>query len=143
MRISEAGVELVKRWESFAPEIYICPSGEPTIGYGHVVKRGETFSSITEGEATVLLMQDMEWVEETLAETVKVDLSQGQWDALASFVFNIGETQWRRSTLLKKLNKQLFEEAANEFDKWNKADGVVLQGLVNRRKKEKEMFLSS
>jgi lysozyme len=77
-----------------------------------------------------------------VAKNIKVELSQNQIDAIASFVYNVGTGAFNKSTLLKKLNAEDFDSAANEFLRWNKVDGKVVKGLTRRREAEKELFLT-
>ncbi|NEP37557.1 lysozyme, partial [Moorena sp. SIO3B2] len=86
--------------------------------------------------------QDLESSESTVSNLVKVSLTDNQFSALVSFVFNIGPTAFRRSTLLRKLNHGDDQGAANEFLRWNKGGGRVLLGLSKRREAERKLFLS-
>jgi lysozyme len=104
MRISQEGLDLIKRHESFSATPYLCPAREWTIGFGHVILRGEIFTSITKQEAEDLLRKDAALTEICINKFVKVPLSQNQFDALASFIFNIGRRNFLDSTLLRKLN---------------------------------------
>jgi len=132
---------LIRHFEGKRLKAYQDSVGVWTIGYGHTtnVKPGQV---ITEDEAEELLRFDLEWVEKAILRNVDVPLTQEQFDALATFIYNLGETNFRRSTLLKKLNREDYAGAANEFPKWNKAGGRVLRGLVRRREAEKKLFLS-
>ncbi|WP_387440446.1 lysozyme, partial [Photorhabdus sp. RM105S] len=98
--------------------------------------------AITERQAEQFLLDDLAPVYITLENSVKVPLTQGQFDALCSFIFNCGASAFVRSTLLKKLNAGDYKGAANQFMEWNKAGGRVLPGLDARRASEKTMFLS-
>ncbi|MDF7667444.1 lysozyme [Orbaceae bacterium ESL0727] len=139
MNISNNGKQLIKSFESLQLSAYHCPAGILTIGYGHTgnVKLGQT---ISEREADCLLMQDLYQAENSINKLVKVPLSQNQYDALVSFVFNVGTMAFNKSTLLCQLNNRDYVSAANEFLRWNKANGVVLAGLVKRRQAEKMLF---
>lgn len=141
MQISQAGLDLIKSFEGFEPEAYLCPAGIWTIGYGHTgnVEEGQT---ITEEEAEELLRQDVTFAEDAVTDYVEGDLTQGQFDALVCFVFNIGVGAFRESTLLRLLNQGDSEGAAEQFLRWNKAGGKVLAGLTRRREAERELFLS-
>jgi lysozyme len=97
---------------------------------------------ITEVEAERLLRSDLQWSREAVNGYVEVPLSQEQYDALVSFVFNVGGSAFRRSTLLRKLNAYDYVGAADEFPRWNKQKGKVLRGLTNRRMYERAKFLS-
>lgn len=150
MRTSENGIELVKAFEGLHKvksdgnvRSYRCPAGRWTIGYGHThgVRSGET---ITPEEAEDLLRKDLKDCEATVERMVKVDLTQNQFDALVSFVFNLGQGSFGSSTLLRKLNRGDYEGAAEEFTRWNKArvDGELKAqpGLTRRRTAEAALF---
>jgi len=102
MKVSQTW--LIKNYESFSPVVYLCPAKKPTIGYGHVVLPGETFTRITEEQADQLLRKDVGIAENCINNYVKVTLSQNQFDALASLIFNIGINAFINSTMLKELN---------------------------------------
>jgi len=140
MKTSEQGIELIKEFEQFAAEEYICPAGKRTIGYGHVIQPGEEFGTLTEEEATELLMQDLDHFEQCVCSLVRVPISQSQFDALVSFAYNVGGMALKKSTLLKCLNAGEYDSAADEFPKWNKGGGRVLNGLIRRRAAEKALF---
>jgi len=140
MKTSQAGLDLIKEFEGFEAEPYICAGGKNTIGYGHVIKKGEAFDTITEETATALLADDVEDAEGAVNDYVHVELTQNQFDALVSFVFNIGGIAFYRSTLLKKLNKGDYEGAAKQFTRWVYAGGRKLNGLIKRRQAEMELF---
>jgi len=142
MNIGDKGLDLIKSFEGLVLTAYMpTPQDVPTIGYGHTktVKMG---MKITEQEAVILLKKDLGWVETAIDTYVTVPLNQNQYDALASFIFNIGATQFRKSTLLKKLNSGDYAGAADQLPRWNKQKGKVLNGLTRRRKAERELFLS-
>ena len=141
MMVSDEGIKLIKRWEGCRIKAYKCPAGVWTIGYGHTkgVKEGDI---ISKREAEQLLRADLSRFEKGVNRKVAVDLTQGQYDALISFSYNVGLGNFSRSTLLKKLNKEKIAEAADEFLRWNRAGGRVLDGLTARRKAERELFLS-
>lgn len=133
--------ELIKKWEKLELKAYLpTPNDVWTIGWGHThtTKPGMV---INEAQAQALFERDTAWVEAALKKYVKVPLTQNQYDALASLVFNIGEGAFAKSTLLRKLNAKDYEGAANEFPRWNKQKGKVLRGLVRRRAEEMEYFL--
>lgn len=94
------------------------------------------------GEGMAISAKDVAWVEDCVRR-VLAPISQSQFDALASLIYNIGCTAFRRSTLLKRLNAYEYDSAANEFCRWNKSGGKVIKGLGRRREAEREMFLSS
>jgi lysozyme len=133
--------ELIKKWEKLKLEAYLpTPNDVWTIGWGHThtAKKG---MRISVEQAEELFLRDVDWVNRALKTYVKVPLNQNQYDALASLIFNIGETNFTRSTLLRKLNAKDYEGAAAEFPRWNKQKGKVLRGLVRRRAEEMEYFL--
>lgn len=118
-----------------------------TIGYGNTfnydqnrrVRAGDT---ITEYQAIKYLRIAANQAANDVLDLVDVPINQNQLDSLTSFVFNVGRSQFAGSTLLKKLNAGKSKiEVANEFDKWVFDNGVRVQGLANRRKREKELFL--
>lgn len=134
--------ELIKKWEELRLEAYLpTPQDVWTIGWGHThtTKKGQT---ITKEEAQKLFDDDVKWATDAVNKHVKVGLTQNQFDALVSFVFNIGEGGFSRSTTLKRLNAGNYEGAAEAMTWWNKQDGKILRGLVRRRAEEKEYFLS-
>lgn len=142
MKISANGLGLIQAHEGLRLEAYPDPGsgGEPwTIGFGHTkgVKPGDV---ITEEEATTFLQQDIAWVEDCINQTVDVELTQNQFDALASFVFNLGCGAFKGSTLCRLLNAGNYAGAAEQFHRWTKAAGKDLPGLVKRRAHEAELF---
>lgn len=132
---------LIKKWEALRLEAYLPTKDDVwTIGWGHTagVYQG---MKITKQEAELYFDEDVAWASEAVNKLVRVKLSQNQFDALVSFVFNIGLTAFKKSTLLRKLNAGDYHGAAAEFPKWNKQAGKVLNGLVKRRAEEMEYFL--
>jgi lysozyme len=148
MKISTEGIELIKQFENFSPTWYKDSKGVWTIGYGHAGKGSEryTINRVNRNEALKILQNDISIAEAAVNKLVKVELTQNQYDALVSFVFNVGEGNFSKSTLLKKLNEKKYDEAAEEFLKWNKityqGKKIELLGLTNRRNKEKALFLA-
>ena len=148
MRISEKGLNLIKKYEGFSSKPYMCPANVPTIGYGSTYYPNGTKvkisdDEISEEEATQIL----EYIAQkdfgsAVNKFVIVDLTQNQFDALVSFAYNIGRTAFENSTLLKLLNRGEYEAAAEQFEKWNKSGGRVLSGLTKRRFDEQKLFLS-
>lgn len=144
MHITQAGLDLIKRFEGFSETVYICPGGHPTIGYGHVVKDHESYAcGISEAEAEDLLREDVQVAEKDVERLISVPLTEGQFDALVSFTFNLGGGALRRSTLRRKVNSGLHDEVPAEFMRWVKAGGKKLEGLVRRRKAEAELYAES
>ena len=140
MKTSSRGVELIKKWEGVRLKSYRDVVGVWTIGYGHT-KTTKPHQEITLKQAHELLEQDIRQHEVYVNRYVKVGITQNQYDALSSFVFNLGGGALQKSTLLKKLNQGDYKGAGSEFLKWTKAGGRELKGLVDRRKEESEMFL--
>lgn len=136
---SSKAVELIKQFEGCKLHAYKDSVGVPTIGYGHTkhVHMGQT---LTQQEADDFLYEDLDDAWQYVYSLVEVPLTQGQADALTSFVFNLGAGNLKTSMLLKKLN--MGEDASSEFGKWTHAGGKVLPGLVKRREAERELFLS-
>lgn len=142
MTTGTKGIELIKSFEGCRLEAYQDAVKVWTIGYGHTgnVKAG---MKITQEEVMKLLKSDLKKFESAVNKAVKVFLNQNQFDALVSFTYNLGAGNLKSSTLLKKLNAGDYAGAANEFTKWNKADGKVLNGLTRRRESEKALFLTT
>tara|TARA_R110002153_G_scaffold42137_2_gene120036 strand:+ start:2060 stop:2788 length:729 start_codon:yes stop_codon:yes gene_type:complete len=148
--VSEAGIRLVKKFEGLHKmgddgliRSYRCPAGKWTIGYG--ATRGvRSGMRITEGEAEERLLADLNEHAEALHRYVEVPLSQNQYDALTSFVFNVGAANFKSSTLLKRLNSGQYHDIPNQLMRWNKArvDGKLtpLRGLTRRRAAEAALF---
>lgn len=155
MNPSPACYDLIKKWEGLVDgdpdtpglEPYICPAGVPTIGWGSTWGfDGKAITmqhpAISMQEAQALLEQEVSHVEVALLRLIQAELTQGMYDALISFTYNVGSGNLQASTLRRKLNRGDVEGAAEEFPKWRKAAGRVLQGLVNRRAEERALFLS-
>lgn len=150
MQVGRAGKLLFQAWEGLELNEYIDSGGAPTIGVGHLMTRSERMSGkiIIKGKAVVyrnglttdqcwdLLDQDLDSAENTVNNAVKIGLNQNQFDALVSFVFNIGETAFRTSTLLKVLNAGNFDQVPTQLRRWIRDNGKVVKGLINRREKE-------
>lgn len=142
VKISDTGLKLIKSHEGLRLQAYPDPGtgGEPwTIGYGHT-KGVQPGDEIDEIAATALLAADVSWVEDCINESVDVALTQNQFDALCSFVFNVGCGAFKGSTLLKLLNEGNYQAASQQFGRWSKAAGKTLPGLVRRRAEEAELF---
>ncbi len=142
MQTSEKGFDLIRKYEGLRLAAYVCPGGKLTIGYGHTGPDVYEGRKIDTEEANELLEHDVERFERSVNEMVHVPMTQGMFDALISFSFNLGAGALKGSTLLKKLNSDDREAAADEFLRWNKAAGKVLAGLSARRESERELFLA-
>ena len=139
MKTSQKGLDLIKSFEGLRLSAYKDVVGVVTIGYGTTagVKMGDT---ITKERAEELLREDVARFEAQVLRMVKVPLTQGQHDALVSFVYNLGAGNLSNSTLLRLLNSGDYKGAAAQFDRWNKAGGKTLAGLVRRRAAERALF---
>lgn len=150
MRVNKAGVDLIKEFEGFSAKLYFCSGSVETIGWGHAITAEDRVNGnyerwkangITKREATQVLKQDLRVAENAVASMTKVSLTANQFSALASFTFNLGSGNFQSSTLRAKLNRGDYQGCADEFWKWRRAGGVILQGLVRRREAEKQLFL--
>lgn len=141
MTTSKKGISLIKYYEGFRNSAYYDAVGVPTIGYGTTagVRMG---TKITEKEGEALLQADVRRFENDVNRLVKVSLTQTQFDAVVSFVYNLGPTNFAGSTLLKLINQGRFDLAKDQFIRWNKAGGKVLSGLTKRRTSEATLFES-
>ncbi len=137
---STACVDLVKESEGLRLQAYFDAVGVRTIGWGHVTKNGPAL--ITEADAEQLLARDLVTAWDAVRRNVRVTLTQGQVDALTSFVFNLGENNLAKSTLLRLVNLGVMDEAARQFERWTMAGGNVLPGLVKRREAERLLFVT-
>ena len=144
MRASDKAKDLIKSYEALKLKAYKCPAGVWTIGYGHTagVKQG---MEISRQRAEDLFVNDLYTISEYPISDIfykaKVTLTQNQFDALCSLVFNIGTTNFRKSTLLKKAlvdpnDKSIY----NEFKKWNRSGKKELEGLTRRRIREANLY---
>ena len=147
MRISDAGIDFLHRWEGCFLKAYRDVKGVWTIGYGHTSAAGNPRVTsgmvITQERADAIFKADLRKFEAYVDEWVKVPLTQNQYDALVSFVYNVGPGNFKGSTLLRKLNAKDYSGAADEFLKWNKSGGRFIQGLANRRAAERQLFSRS
>ncbi|KWD05997.1 muraminidase [Burkholderia ubonensis] len=142
-RTGTQGIELIKHFEGLRLARYLDAVGKPTIGYGHLILPHERFTRpLTPAEADALLRQDLRSAELSLRKLLRVPVTQQQFDALMSFVFNLGSGRLRSSTLLRYLNAGAPARAADQFLVWNKAGGRPLAGLTRRRQAERALFLS-
>lgn len=141
MQLSAAGIEALRGYESCRLTAYRDSGGVWTIGWGHTgpdVHEGLTW---TQDQADAAFVRDTAWAQAAVRNDVAVPLTQPQFDALVSLVFNIGAGAFARSTLLRKLNAGDYRGAADEFLRWNRDNGEVVTGLAVRRAKERAMFL--
>ncbi|WP_145562995.1 lysozyme [Yersinia canariae] len=145
MQISESGINKLKVEEGERLTGYKDSRGIPTVGVGHTgVVDGKPVTVgmvITKDKSSELLRSDLSWVEKSIATNVKVPLTQNQYDALCSLIFNIGPTAFANSTVLKRLNAGDYKGAADAFLMWKKS-GNDLNILLPRRQRERALFLS-
>ena len=137
---SEKGLALTEQFEGLRLEAYQDSVGVWTIGYGHTGPDVHAGLTITQEQASALLLQDAGTAVAAVNRLVTVPLTQNQFDALVDFVFNLGSGNFAKSTLLRELNAGNTAAAAAQFLVWNRAGGVVLPGLTRRRQAEAELF---
>lgn len=145
MKTSQKGLDLIAKWEGLKLEPYYCPAKIPTIGIGSTrYADGRPVAMddppITEKEAMDLFKTTLARYEQAVERSVTGPVEQHEFDAMVSLCYNIGIGAFSKSTLVKLYNKKNKFAAAAQFLMWNKAGGVVLKGLVNRRQEEKRMF---
>lgn len=150
MRIDQAGIDFIKAAEGVKPFVYLDVAGLPTIGAGHLLTRDELTSGkimiagyaykyqdgLSDKLIDLLLKQDLQIAETAIQNNVKVDLNQNQYNALVSFVINIGIAAFKESTLLKWLNAGLHSKVPIQMRRWIYSGGQQIRGLKNRREKE-------
>ncbi len=144
--INQLGLDLIKEFEGFRSEAYLCPANIWTIGYGNTfyldgekVKRGD---KISREKAEELLKVTVQIFSDHVNKLLKIPVTSNQFSALVSLTYNIGVDAFKNSTLLKVLNQGNYTEAGNQFLRWNKANGKILEGLNKRRRRERKLFLS-
>lgn len=140
MKTSIKGLNLIKYFEGLRLHAYQCQAKVWTIGYGHT-RNVSINDFITEDKASLLLHQDVSECEKTITKHIHVSLTQNQFDALVSFVFNLGADSFKTSTLLKKINACDYDGAAQEFGRWVYSGDKINSGLERRREAEKSLFL--
>ena len=141
MKTGSKGIDLIKHFEGCELEAYKCPAGVWTIGYGHIkgVKEGMT---ITEQQAEEMLKSELNEYEGYINNLVTAELNQNQFDAMVSWVYNLGGGNLSASTLLKVLNAGDYAGVPAQMMRWNKAGGKVLEGLTRRRQAEADLFVA-
>ena len=154
MQMSQHGLSLLEQWEGFKLQVYRDSAGLPTIGVGHLLTRSELTSGkiiingvpvkyangLTQQQVNDLLAQDVRPTEQAVNDCVKVALNQNQFDALASFTFNVGIAAFRGSTLLRLLNQGQYNQVPTQLLRWTRAGGQVVPGLLNRRQNEIKLW---
>lgn len=161
MKIDKIGLEHLEKVEAKRYKSYLDSNGKPTIGIGHFLTKSELSSGkiwikgdqnkqgvfiryrngISDSDVYTILIQDLIPVESTINMAVKVPLTQNQYNALCSFVFNIGVNAFINSTLLKKLNQKEYNEIPTQMRRWIFDDGKIIKGLVNRRESDIKLWL--
>ena len=139
MQISEEGKNLIKKFEGCELEAYKCAAGVWTIGYGHI-KTAVEGMKIDQETANELFDEEMGEYETYVNTAVTVPLSQNQFDALVSWVFNLGNGNLNASTMLKVINSGDHAGVPAQIKRWNKAGGKVLEGLIRRREAEALLY---
>ena len=149
MKLSNAGIDLIKEFEGFSSKPYLCSAGVPTIGYGSTFyENGKkvkiTDPKITESRAVELILFQLKNYEKAVNTSIKVELKQNEYDALVSICYNIGVTAFKKSKLVKNINTGFKENktaiSAN-FLSWSFSKGKRITGLMNRRIKEFNLFI--
>lgn len=148
LKISEKGIALIKDAEGFSAKPYQDVAGYWTIGYGHKILETDDIypygekNLITNEEAENILLRDISWAERCVNANVSAPLTQNQYDALISFVYNVGCGNFEQSMMLKLINDGDFETASEEFKRWVYSKGRYIAGLENRRTKERQTFIA-
>lgn len=147
MQINAQGLAIIKHYEGFKSDPYVCPAGYWTIGYGSIRDKHRRrvhadTDSISTIEGEMLLLLELDEVERYVKALVNVELTENQFSALCSFVFNVGSGRFKASTLRAKLNRGDYEGASEQFKWWRKGGGRILKGLVLRRQAETDLFLA-
>lgn len=141
--LNKQSLNLIKGSEGFKPCVYKDPIGLPTIGYGHLIKPGDGFTPstcITRNAAIDLLKVDVSSASQCIDRNVKVPLNPNEHGALTSWAYNVGCKNVESSTLIKELNSGNKNAVSTELNKWTKAGGKELPGLINRRQEECKLF---
>lgn len=142
MKINQAGLDLIKKYEGFAAKKYYCPAGKPTIGFGHVIKSCEKIEDITYEQAERLLLQDLAIFENDVNKLIVSKINENQFSALVCFSYNLGCNALRESGLLRKVNQGEYLEVPAEFLRWCHVRGKKYKGLLRRRISEAQLFIS-
>lgn len=137
--MSAGGLQMLQGFEGFSATPYADHKGY-SIGFGHLIQPGEDLTYVTQEQATALLAQDVASAQQTVQGAVTVPLTQNQFDALVSFVYNVGAGAFRASTLLRLLNAGDYAGAAAQFPRWINASGSPSPALVARRGDEQRLF---
>lgn len=148
LKLSQKGLDLIKQFEGLSLTPYVCAGGINTIGFGSTYyPNGKKVTlkdpKITPQQAEEILKNTLSTYEKAVDSFCRDDISQPQFDALVSFAYNVGTGALQKSTLIKKVNANPKDVTiADEFLKWNKANGTVLKGLTKRRQAETDLYFS-
>lgn len=143
MQVTNQAIELIKHFEGFRANTYRCPAGILTIGYGHTGKYAKPGTTVTVEQASRILLEDVKKFELGVSTLlVGHTVKQARFDALVCFAFNVGLANLAKSTLLKKYKAGDINGAAQEFLRWDKANGKQLSGLTRRRQIEMHLFIT-
>jgi lysozyme len=143
MQFSTTGLELLKKLEGFRAKPYADSGGKMTVGYGHLIVPGDGVALgdiIDPVKATELLSKDVKYAVDGVNNNVTSSITQNQFDALVIFVYNVGVTAFKNSTLLKMLKAGDVKGASEQLLRWDKVNGVSVSGLHNRRVAEQTLF---
>lgn len=140
LKVSTTCIRLILRFETWKHKAYDDGYGYVTIGVGNRKSKPKPNTTITSEMVWWLFVEDLKDVETVVDDLVNVPLNQNEYDALVSFVFNIGSTAFEKSTLLRLLNENKKEAAAKQFKRWCIVKGVKSNGLVKRRQYEQQLF---
>lgn len=137
MTVDDAGIAFIRGFEGFSASVYNDVAGKPSIGIGHLIKPSESFpTGITLNQAEQLLWQDLEGPETALQRLVPAECTQNQWNALASFAFNLGVGS------LETMLSHGWEHVPEKILRWDHAGGKQVAGLTRRRQAEAALFRS-
>jgi len=148
MRVNQKGIDLIKNLEGFRAKPYLCSAGVATIGYGSTyyengVRVKLSDPPITEEWADLLLRKTLQHYELSVDVMTRDDISQNQFNALVSFAYNVGVTNFKNSTLLKRVNANPNDpDIKIQFARWIRAEGKIIKGLVKRRAIEANLYFS-
>ncbi|UOF77463.1 lysozyme [Caudoviricetes sp.] len=143
MKINQYGINIIKRFEGLRLEAYKCPAGYLTIGYGHLVRKGEPHT-ITKAKAEQYFESDLKTMSRGVIGLIASPTDDNRFSALVSFAFNLGVTALQESTLMRMHNTGNYTGASKQFDRWVKArvggELIPLDGLVLRRNAEEALY---
>lgn len=142
MQTSANGRKLIENFEGLRLTAYADQRGIPTVGYGHTGPDVFLSTVITQEDADAFLAVDLHHAESAINSSLTVPVNQNEFDALVSLVYNIGGGAFAKSTLLRVLNTADYLHAAEQFLVWDRTNGQVNQGLMNRRIAERTLFLT-